>query len=122
MNNNRLTLPEDLKEITDFGFQVFLEDVTIHFPNVLVLTLNHYPLEAVSKLFSSLKTTKIKYYDITFEGVYHTKLNPDGTITSSPYCMEINGRQIARTPIKLKILKEFKSIQWKETNGNNKKP
>jgi hypothetical protein len=32
--------------------------------------------------------------------------------------MEINGKQIARTPIKLKILKEFKSINWRKTDGN----
>jgi hypothetical protein len=118
MSNNKFQLPEDLKEITDFGFQVFPQDVTVYPPDTLVLTLNHYPLEAVARLFSSLKTTKIKYYDISFDGVCQTKLNPDGTITSNPYCNEINGKQIARTPIKLKILKEFKSINWRKTDGN----
>jgi hypothetical protein len=118
MPNTKFKLPEDLKEITDFGFQVFPENVVVYPPDVLVLTLNHYPLEAVAKLFSSLQTTQIRYYDITFDGAYQTKLNPDGTITCSPYCTEINGKEIGRTPVKLKILKEFKSIQWKETNGN----
>lgn len=118
MSNDNFDLPEDLKEITDFGFQVFQQDVTVYPPNILILTLNHYPLEAITKLFSSLETTKIKYYDISFDGVYQTKMNPEGTITCSPYCMEINGKKMSRTPIKLKILREFKSIDWNKTDGN----
>lgn len=118
MSNSKFKLPEDLKEITDFGFRVFPEDVTIYPPDVLILTLNHYPLEAAAKLFSSLKATKIHYLNIDFDGVCQTKYNSDGTITSSPYCFEVGGKQISRTPIKLKILKEFKSIQWRKTDGN----
>lgn len=118
MSNTKFRLPEDLKEIIDFGFQVFPEDVTVYPPDILILTLNHYPLEAVAKLFSSLKTTKIKYLDVCFDGVYQTKFNPDGTVTSSPYCIEINGEKRAKTPLRLKILKEFKSINWRKTDGD----
>jgi hypothetical protein len=50
MPNTKFELPEDLKEITDFGFQVFPENVVIYPPDVLVLTLNHYPLEASETL------------------------------------------------------------------------
>lgn len=118
MGNNKFDLPEDLKEITDFGFQVSPQDVTVYPPDILVLTLNHYPLEALAKLFASLETTKIRYYDVSFDGVYQTRMNPDGTITCSPYSMRINGELISRTPIKLKILMAFESINWRKTDGN----